>query len=93
MTSKKGLSPLVATVLLVVFALVVGTATMSWGKNYVESIPEPDEDRIMGSSIVISIDQIDNELKEAQIKYITGRLNLDEYLHEEETILKEMKAD
>jgi len=89
MRSKKALSPLMATVLLVAFALIIGTATMSWGKNYVEQIPEKDT---YESSIVINMNQVDNPLKELQIKYITGKLNLDEYLIGEEAVLETIKS-
>ncbi len=34
--SKKGVSPLVATVLLIAFAVALGSIVMSWGRNYVE---------------------------------------------------------
>jgi flagellin-like protein len=34
--NKKGLSPLIATLLLVIFAIALGSIVMSWGKEYVE---------------------------------------------------------
>ena len=34
--NKKGLSPLMATLLLVIFAIALGSVVMSWGKEYVE---------------------------------------------------------
>lgn len=34
--NKKALSPLVATLLLVIFAIALGSVVMSWGKEYVE---------------------------------------------------------
>ena len=36
--SKKAVSPLVATILLVIFSLVLGTVTMNLGKAYIEDI-------------------------------------------------------
>jgi flagellin-like protein len=86
---KKALSPLIATILLVVFALIIGTATMSWGKNYVESLPS--ESETLGTSLVISIDQVDNPLKELQIKYITDKISLDDYLEKEQHAISETK--
>ena len=32
---KKGVSPLIATLLLIFFALALGTVVMSWGENYI----------------------------------------------------------
>jgi flagellin-like protein len=86
--NKKGLSPLIATILLVVFALIIGTATMSWGKNYVSSVP--DEPSQFASSFVISIEQIDDPLKELQIRYITDKINRSEYLVREQQVLSEL---
>jgi len=34
--SKKGVSPLIATVLLIAFAVALGAVVMNWGKTYVE---------------------------------------------------------
>lgn len=33
--NKKGISPLIATVLLIAFAVALGAVVMNWGKNYV----------------------------------------------------------
>ena len=35
--SKKGVSPLIATVLLIAFAVALGAVVMNWGKGYVQS--------------------------------------------------------
>ena len=86
MLNKRGLSPLIATLLLVVFALVVGTATMSWGKSYVETIP--DETETVGSSYVISREDVkNNPLKRLQIDYIYDEISLEEYLKREKEII------
>ena len=93
MRSKKALSPLVATVLLVVFALIIGTATMSWGKNYVGDIPG-DKDTQVGSSYVISRDDVkDDPLKKLQISYIYGDIVLEEYLDREKEIVEKMRSE
>ncbi|MCK5282047.1 MAG: hypothetical protein KAK00_01435 [Nanoarchaeota archaeon] len=88
MLNKRALSPLVATILLVVFALIIGTATMSLSKNYVNDNTD-DKELLSSSMLIISIDEIDNPLKDLQIKYITNKLTLEEYLNEEEVILRE----
>lgn len=36
-SSKKGISPLIATVLLIAFAVALGAVVMNWGKNYVQT--------------------------------------------------------
>ena len=42
MRSKKGVSPLVATVLLIAFSVALGAVVMNWGSNYVnEQIESP----------------------------------------------------
>jgi flagellin-like protein len=38
--SKKGISPLVATVLLVAFSIALGALVMSWGQEYIEQKAE-----------------------------------------------------
>jgi len=41
--NKKAVSPLVATVLLIVFSLILGTITMNIGKAYIEGINEVEQ--------------------------------------------------
>lgn len=43
---KKGISPLIATVLLIVFAVALGTVVMNWGRSYVEETVELAERRV-----------------------------------------------
>lgn len=38
--SKKGISPLIATVLLIAFAVALGAVVMNWGRSYVEDMSE-----------------------------------------------------
>ena len=86
--NKKGLSPLVATLLLVVFALVIGTATMNWGKAYVDKIGEEPEKKI-SASIVIDISSLDDDLKLLQIRYISGDITKEQYLEEEAKLVND----
>ncbi len=91
MSNKKAISPLIATILLVVFALIIGTATMSWSKNYVEGIPDEGNNAV-GSSYVISKDEVsDNPLKKLQINYIYDLIDLDTYLTKEQEVVQDMK--
>jgi flagellin-like protein len=39
--NRKAISPLVATILLIVFSLILGTITMNLGKAYIEGINSP----------------------------------------------------
>ena len=84
---KKGLSPLVATLLLVVFALAIGTITMNWGKSYVEKIKEGAPGAEMGNSLVINLKDIDTPLEELQLKYLTGKITQEEYLRQEKALI------
>ena len=86
--NRKAISPLIATILLVVFALVIGTITMNWGRAYVENIEEPKEDaKPLESAIIISIKDINTPLKELQIDHITGKLTEEEYLEQEKGLV------
>ena len=38
--NKKGVSPLIATLLLIGFAIALGTVVMSWGRSYIEDRAE-----------------------------------------------------
>jgi flagellin-like protein len=76
MLNKKAISPLVATIMLVVFALVIGTFTMIWSNQTVNTIPEERAEKVM----VIKEGQLDNPLKNLQADYILDKINLDEYL-------------
>jgi flagellin-like protein len=40
MMNKKGISPLVATILLIAFAIALGLVVMNWGKSYIEEKAE-----------------------------------------------------
>ncbi len=90
MMDKKGISPLVATLLLVAFALVVGAITMTWSKSYVEKTQEQSKKVAIDTfkaAIIIGIDQLDDPLKEIQINYITGKISREEYLQKEKDLL------
>lgn len=87
MMNKKGLSPLAATFLLVVFALIIGTITMSWGKNYVEGISEVSEEVSSGDTVVISPEDINTPLKKLQLDYIKGVISEEEYREKEKELI------
>lgn len=88
--NRGALSPLVATILLVVFALVIGTITMNWGRSYVEKMKEEAAGPKISSfesTVVISIGDIDTPLKKLQIRHITGEITEEEYIKEEKALI------
>ena len=88
--NRKALSPLIATVLLVVFALVIGTITMNWGRSYVEKIKEePKLEGAFDSAVIISIKDIDTPLKELQLQHIVGKITKEEYIEKEKSLLND----
>jgi flagellin-like protein len=82
--NNKALSPLMATIILVLFALVIGTITMNLGKDYVDTIGEEETSQ---SAIVINMQDVDTPLKQLQIKYITDQISKEEYLTQEKTLI------
>ena len=88
--NKKGISPLVATLLLVAFALVIGAVTMTWGRNYIEKVQEqPKKDALdaLKGAFIIGIEQLDDPLKSIQLQYITGKLTREQYLQREQELV------
>lgn len=84
---KKALSPLVATLLLVVFALAIGAVTMNWGKSYVENIKEGTGSGEVSGSVIINLRDIDSPLKQIQLDYLTGKITKEEYIAKEKTLI------
>ena len=82
--NKKGLSPLVATLLLVVFALAIGTITMTFGKSYTTGA---EDDTLSEQPIVIANDAIGTDpLKALQLEYIQGKISQEEYLQRQKEL-------
>lgn len=64
--SKKGVSPLIATVLLIAFAVALGAVVMNWGRSYVEDTAafareKSDTEVKCSMDVKISIGKIDKE--------------------------------
>ena len=66
-----------ATTLLLVFALVIGTITMNWGKGYVDKLSE--EESSPSKTVVISQADVDEPLKDVMVEYLEGRITKEEY--------------
>lgn len=65
--NKKALSPLVATLLLVIFAIALGSVVMSWGKEYVEqatAVQEVTVDTIGETSV---FEELDSRFQKGEI--------------------------
>ncbi|MDO8480522.1 MAG: hypothetical protein Q7S65_01755 [Nanoarchaeota archaeon] len=83
MANKRAVSPLVATFMLVVFALIIGTVAMAWGKNYVPAEMQEAPD----ATLCMSLSTIDTPLKELQVKHVMGQISEEEYLKQEQAIV------
>jgi len=81
----KGLTPLVATFLLVIFAIGIGAVAMNWGKAYVDKINEEAEEP--PTAIVINPAVLDDPLKKLQVQYITDSISKEEYLKREQEFI------
>jgi len=77
---KKALTPLVATFMLIGFALFVGTLTMSWGRNYVEGIKGEVSAAAKENVVLIELSTINTPLKQLQLEFLLGKMDEGEYL-------------
>jgi len=80
--NKKAVSPLVATVILIGFAVTLGAVIMNLGRNYVEKIPETHEREQLsceGTSV--------EPLKNLMVSYIEGEITKEEYAQKEKALL------
>jgi FlaG/FlaF family flagellin (archaellin) len=82
--NKRAIAPITATILLLTVSILIGAIAMNIGKKYSAAEETP----VQESSIVISInDVLGDELKELQLKYITGKITREEYVEKEKLIL------
>ncbi len=64
-TNKRGVSPLIATVLLIAFAVALGAVVMNWGRSYVQETAEDvrtksDRDVECSQDVKIEVQKIDD---------------------------------
>ncbi|MBI2137962.1 hypothetical protein HYU13_00075 [Candidatus Woesearchaeota archaeon] len=83
---KRAVSPLVATLMLVIFAVAIGTVTMNWGKTYVESIKTDPSIGQKEQLIVIGIEKINTPLKKLQVDFLLGKISEQEYFVQQQKI-------
>lgn len=78
--NKKGLSPLIATILLVLFAVVLGTIVMGWGKEYVTNLQHVEPPTVSQNQIC------EDPLVILQVRYANGDITTQEYLQKKAII-------
>ena len=80
---NKGMSPMAATALLVIFALVLGVVTMSFGKNYVDKLNIRENinvKQIGPSGTTTTVIDTKDPLAQLMIEYQTGKISKEEFL-------------
>ncbi|MBI2128673.1 hypothetical protein HYU07_00390 [Candidatus Woesearchaeota archaeon] len=83
--NKRALSPLIATVLLIAFAIALGAIVMSLGKNYIQSI-STDLQPTQAAEICKTAATGDS-LKDLQIQYINNKISRSDYISREKSII------
>ncbi len=78
--NKKALSPLIATILLVAFAIILGTIVMGWGKDYVAKLGNVEPSTVYEEQIC------EDPLVILQIRYAQGDISTQEYLQKKDVI-------
>jgi len=81
--NRKALSPLVATILLIAFAITLGAVIMSVGKSYVVEMPS----EVSAGSRVCDPAAVTDPLKLLQIQYVNGEIDIDAYLAGEKALV------
>ncbi len=81
--NKRGITPLLATFLLIIFAMVLGSVVMSFGKEYIDTVPKLEE-----KPVQICMTDVDvSPLQALQIKHINGEISEQEY-YDLESLMK-----
>lgn len=83
--NKRALSPLIATVLLIAFAIALGAIVMSLGKNYIQSIST--ELQPAAPTDVCKPGTTGDPLKDLQIQYINNQISRSDYISREKSII------
>ena len=83
----RAMRPLVATLLLIGFALFVGTLTMNWGRSYVEDIKGDVSAAARENVVLVELSTINTPLKQLQLEFLLGKMDEREYLVLEKNII------
>lgn len=70
MMRKRGVSPLIATVLLIAFAVALGAIVMNWGRTYVEDTQEFAREGSEGDLVCSSPENIGFEIR--KVSFVEG---------------------
>jgi uncharacterized membrane protein len=77
---KKGMSPLMSTILLLVISILIGIAVMTWGRSYVEQ----------AAVNVASANPVQKEIPVTVLQDLQGRLDRGEITQEQYSKIKEV---
>lgn len=83
---KKGVTPLMITIVLIGFAVAVGSIIMSLGKDYVQEIPDTETSQ---QNNVVCVGTAGEPLKDLMVKYINDEITVEQYLQGESILNKE----
>ncbi|MBI5880529.1 hypothetical protein HZB90_00190 [archaeon] len=80
-SSRKAVSPLIATVLLIAFAVALGAVVMNWGRGYVEDTANMARERsdtevTCTTDVSLAIVEIDNVPQVCYNESVSGKYNL-----------------
>ena len=80
-SSRKAVSPLIATVLLIAFAVALGAVVMNWGRGYVEDTANMARERsdtevTCTTDVALAIVEIDNVPQVCYNETVVGEYNL-----------------
>lgn len=82
---KRGVTPLMVTIVLIGFAVAVGSIVMSLGKDYVQDIPDTETSQ---QNNVVCVGTAGEPLKDLMVKYINEEITIEQYLQGESILNK-----
>ncbi|MDP7116490.1 MAG: hypothetical protein QF632_06475 [Candidatus Woesearchaeota archaeon] len=82
--NSRGMSPAVATIVLIIFAILLGSLVMAFGSDYVENLPDEGPKK---STVCVKITGQD-PLKQLQVNYLEGKLSKSQYIAKERQLLR-----
>ncbi|MBI4453173.1 hypothetical protein HY636_00855 [Candidatus Woesearchaeota archaeon] len=82
---KRGVTPLMVTIVLIGFAVAVGSIIMSLGGDYVKDIPDTETSQ---QSKVVCVGTAGEPLKDLMVKYINDEITVEQYLQGESILNK-----
>tara|TARA_Y100000310_G_scaffold345304_1_gene463559 strand:- start:3422 stop:3673 length:252 start_codon:yes stop_codon:yes gene_type:complete len=83
MMDKKGLTPGVATIILIIFALLLGSLVMAFGEDYVDAVPNSGPKK---STVCVKVSK--DPLKVLQVEYLNGKISKTQYLAREKQLIR-----